>query len=140
MKVSLVNSASVRVCWNYAFDTFYSNYAGDNVSCSSPGFEALLHLFRRHFLLQSCWWIFLLQSCRWLSLLQLCSLKFLKHLYRWQFVQFLYDNFIIIFQFLLQLCRCHFLQCIMHMTVSIIDWLWLLHDHFYYSYVGDSFN
>ena len=36
---------------------------------------------------------------------------------------------------LLQLCRWYFLQCIMHMTVSIV----IMQVTFFYSYVGDSF-
>ena len=44
MKVSIVNSAGDSSCWNYATDTdtFYSNYAGDNVCCIYADFEVVL--------------------------------------------------------------------------------------------------
>ena len=44
MKVSVVNSAGGSFCWNYATDTFYSNYAGANACCNYAGFEVLLQL------------------------------------------------------------------------------------------------
>ena len=46
MKDSTVNSAGGSFCWNYATDTFYSNYTGANVCCSDAGFEVLLQLCR----------------------------------------------------------------------------------------------
>ena len=42
MKVSVVNSAGDSFCWNYETDTFYGNYAGDNVCCIYAGFEVVL--------------------------------------------------------------------------------------------------
>ena len=40
MKVSVVNSAGDSFCWNY--DTFYGNYASDNVRCIFASFEVVL--------------------------------------------------------------------------------------------------
>ena len=45
----MVNSAGGSLCWNYATDTFYSNYAGTNACCNYAGFEVLLQL---------CWWCY----------------------------------------------------------------------------------
>ena len=42
VKVSVVNSAGGSFCWNYAIDTFYGRYAGDNVHCIYAGFEVVL--------------------------------------------------------------------------------------------------
>ena len=42
MKVSVVNSAGVSFCCNYATDTFYGNYASNNVCCIFAGFEVLV--------------------------------------------------------------------------------------------------
>ena len=43
MKVSVVNSAGVNFCCNYATDPFiYGNYVSDNVCCIFAGFEVLL--------------------------------------------------------------------------------------------------
>ena len=43
MKVSVVNCAGDSFCWNYATtDTFYGNYASDNVCCIFAGFEVVL--------------------------------------------------------------------------------------------------
>ena len=39
IKVSAVNSAGGSFCWNYATDTFYGNYAGENVCCIYAGFN-----------------------------------------------------------------------------------------------------
>ena len=36
MKICLVNFAGGSFCWNYAIDTFYGNYAGDNVCSKNP--------------------------------------------------------------------------------------------------------
>ena len=47
VKVSVVNSAGGSFCWNYATDTFYSNYAGANICCNYASFDVLLQL---------CWW------------------------------------------------------------------------------------
>ena len=41
MEVSVVNSAGGSFCWNYATDTFYGNYASDNVCCIFVGFEVV---------------------------------------------------------------------------------------------------
>ena len=37
MKVSLGNSAAGSFCWNYATGTFYDSYASDNVCCIFAG-------------------------------------------------------------------------------------------------------
>ena len=42
VKVSVVNSAGGSFCWNYATDTFYGNYTGDNICCIYAGFEVVL--------------------------------------------------------------------------------------------------
>ena len=42
MKVSVVISAGGSFCWNCATDTFYSNYAVDNVCYIFAGFEVVL--------------------------------------------------------------------------------------------------
>ena len=42
VKVSVVNSVGGSFCWNYATDTFYGNYASDNVCCIFAGFEVVL--------------------------------------------------------------------------------------------------
>ena len=42
--ISVVNSTSGSLCWNYATATFYSNYAGANVCCNYTGLEVLLQL------------------------------------------------------------------------------------------------
>ena len=42
MKVSVVNSAGGSFRWNYATDTCYGNYPGDNVCCIYAGFELAL--------------------------------------------------------------------------------------------------
>ena len=49
VKVSVVNSAGDSFCWNYATDTFYSNYTGANLCCNYASFEVLLQLY---------WWYF----------------------------------------------------------------------------------
>ena len=41
MKVSVVNSAGDSLCWNYATDTFYDNYASDSDCCIFAGFEVV---------------------------------------------------------------------------------------------------
>ena len=41
MKVSVVNSGGESFCWNYATDTFYGNYEGDNI-CIYASFEVIL--------------------------------------------------------------------------------------------------
>ena len=41
-KVSIVNSTGGSFCCNYVTDTFYGNYAGDNVSCIYSGFAVVL--------------------------------------------------------------------------------------------------
>ena len=45
MKVSIVSYAGASFCWNYAIDTFYSNYAGAKVCCKYVVFEVLLQVF-----------------------------------------------------------------------------------------------
>ena len=42
MEVSLVNSAGGSFSWNYATESFYGSYAGDNVCCICAGFEVVL--------------------------------------------------------------------------------------------------
>ena len=42
VNVSVINSAGGSIFWNYGTDTFYGNYAGDNVSCIYAGFEVVL--------------------------------------------------------------------------------------------------
>ena len=42
MKVSVVNFTGGSFCLNYATDTFYGNYACDNMRCIYAGFQVLL--------------------------------------------------------------------------------------------------
>ena len=42
VKVFIVNSAGGSFCWNSGTDTFYGNYAGDNVCCIYAGFQVIL--------------------------------------------------------------------------------------------------
>ena len=97
MKVSVVNSAGGSFYWNYASDTFYRNYAGDNACCIYAGFEVVL--FVTGMLLDLSVAIMQLE----VSVAHM-QVKFLQQ----------------IWEFLLQLCRWYFLQCIMHMTVSVV--------------------
>ena len=42
MKVFVVESAGGSFWWNYATDTFYGNYAGNNIRCIYASFEVVL--------------------------------------------------------------------------------------------------
>ena len=66
VKVSVVNSTGRIFCWNYATDTFYGNYAGDNICCIYVGFELVL--------LVTCMLVDLSVAIKQVTvLLQLCS-------------------------------------------------------------------
>ena len=54
VRLSAAISAGNSFCWTYATDTFYSNYAGDNICYTYACFEVLLQLSRWYFLLQLC--------------------------------------------------------------------------------------
>ena len=42
VKFSVVNSTGGSFWWNYATDTCYDNYAGDNICCIYAGLEVVL--------------------------------------------------------------------------------------------------
>ena len=46
MKIFVVNPAGGSFRWNYATDTFYGNYAGDNICCIYAGFDGVLFVTR----------------------------------------------------------------------------------------------
>ena len=94
------------MCWNFAIGTFYGNYAGDNVCCIYAGFEVVL--FVTGMLVDLS--VAIKQTTVSVAIMQLeVSVAHMQ-------VKFLQQ----IWEFLLQLCRWYFLQCIMHMAVSIV--------------------
>ena len=92
VNVSVINSAGGSIFRNYGTDTFYGNYAGDNVCCIYAGFEVVLSVTGMLAdlsvpLIPFPWMIQVisgLQLCMWLLLLQLRSYKLLQHLWKWQ--------------------------------------------------------
>ena len=124
VKVSVVSSAGGSFCWNYATDTFYSNYAGANICCNYAGFWGsiviMLVVLSATLMLVDLFF----QLRRWLFLMQFCGLKFLQHLFRWRFLQHICEWQFLLkwcrWESLLQSCRWYFPQCIMHMTISIV--------------------
>ena len=106
VKVSVVNSAGESFCWNYATDTFYGNYAGDNVC-----FEVVL--FVNGMLVDLS--VGIKQVTVSVAIMQLKVSG--AHM---PVTVSAANMWVTIFVVIMQLCRWYSLQYIMHMIVAIV--------------------
>ena len=133
MKLSVVISAGGSLCCNYATDLcIYGNYASDNVCCIFAGFQVLLSVTGMLVDLS----VKIMQVTVSVEVVQLEVSA--AHMQVTVSATYVFDSCYcncVQIESLLQLCRWHFLQCIMHMTISIA----IMRVTFHYSYAGHSF-
>ena len=111
MKVSVVNSTGRSFCWNY------ETHTTDNVCCISAGFGVVLFVTRTLVALS----VAIKQVTVSVVIMQL-EVSGAHMQVTVSAANMWVTIFIVIMQMesLLQLCRWYFLQCIMHMTVSVV--------------------
>ena len=133
MKVPVVISADGSFYCNYTTDLcIYGNHASDNVCCILADFQVLLSVTGMLVDLS----VTIMQVTVSAAVMQL-EVSAVHMQVTVSAANMWVTIFIVIMQMgvSVQLCRWYFLQCIMHMAVSIV----IMQVTFLYSYVGDSF-